>query len=271
MLAAGRVLLGLSFALDGGWWLYTWDVRASYLDQVGAPAFMIVPVAIVYLACGALVAVGRAVRPSTLPLMAVAGLIATLVHTDLGPGGVGEYPLDQHAAVNSKSLLVQITLVGSLMLAFGAPSLRLPIDLRAIVLGRVLVGGYFVANALWQAHYYDMRIEQIEASGGNPAAIPIAIAGQIIFGMMLTAGRMVRGSTIPLALLVVASTIAVHGSLSPGAPHPPNAQIHQWFANSGILAGLFQLFALGPVAAPPRAHPDVAAVGTDSERRTPVD
>lgn len=245
LLIVGRVLLGLGFALDGGWWLYTWDVRAAYLDQIGAPSFVIVPIAATYLVCGVLVAVGRAVRPATLPLMAVAGLIATLLHTDLGPGGIGEYRLDDHARVNAQALLVQLTLVGALMLSFGAPNLRTPVDLRAVVLGRVLMGGYFVANALWQAAYYD----SLEASGADPSAGPLVIAAQIVFGMLLVAGRATRVSVFVLLGVLVGSTILVYGDLSPAAAHPPNAQVHQWFAKSIILAGLLQLVALGEVAA----------------------
>ena len=44
-------------------------------------------------------------------------------------------------------------------------------------------------------------------------------------------------------LIIVASTIVVHGNLSGSAPYPPNAQIHQWFVKASILAGL--LMAVG--------------------------
>ncbi|MDG2306992.1 MAG: hypothetical protein P8R42_20565 [Candidatus Binatia bacterium] len=271
ILTFGRILLGLCFALNGGWWLYTWDLRAAYLDQIGAPSLVIVPVAAVYLVCGLVVAAGRAVRPATLPLMAVAGLIATLLHTDLGPGGIGEYPIDAHTQVNAKALLVQLALVGSLMLAFAAPRRGAPIDLRAVVLGRVLIGGYFVANALWQALFYETRFEHVQASGGNTNAIPVAIAVQIIFGMLIVAGRAVRGSTIPLAVVTIASTILVHGDLSPGAAYPPNLQIHQWFVKAAIVAGLILLFALGPVAAPAPTRRDLPAGDQNSKPPTPVD
>lgn len=250
-LILGRALLGLCFVLDGTWWLYTWDVRAAYFDRIGVPAFMIVPVALVYISCGGLLFVGRAVRPAVLPLMAVAGLIAMLLHTDLGPGGIGEYPLDQHAQINVEALLVQITLVGVLMLAFGAPGPRLPIDLRAIVLGRALLGGYFVARALWQAHYYDARLD------AGAALLPLVIAVQIVFGLMLAAGRSVRGDVVPLALVLVFSTVAVHGNLSADAAHPPNFQVHRWFVAGSVLAGLLLLFGLGPAATPPPPTPEI--------------
>ena len=183
LLTIGRVLLGLCFALDGGWWLYTWDVRAAYLEQSGPFGFLVLPFAVAYLLCGLLVAIGRAVRPSTLPLMAVAGLIATLVHTDLGPGGIGAYDLERHGVINAGALLTQTTLVGSLMLPFGAPSLRLPIDVRAIVFGRVLVGGTLVAGAIWQAHDYDARFALVEAAAGDPLWVPLLIAARIVLGV----------------------------------------------------------------------------------------
>lgn len=245
LLILGRVLVGLGFALDGAWWLYTWDVRAAYLDQIGIPALLIVPVAAIYLVCGPLVAVGRAVRPSTLPLMAVAGLIATLLHTDLGPGGIGEYPLDHHAQVNAHSLLVQLALVGALMLTFGAPDLRTPVELRAVVLGRILLGGYFLTNALWQAAYYD----SLEATGADPSATPIVIALQVIFGMVLAAGRWVRPAVAVLLLVLVGGTMATYGDLSETAVRPAQAQAHGWFLASVLLGALLQLLALGAVAA----------------------
>jgi hypothetical protein len=48
-----------------------------------------------------------------------------------------------------------------------------------------------------------------------------------------------------LMLVISASTILVHGDLSPTAPYPPNVQIHQWFVKGAILAGLFLIFGLG--------------------------
>lgn len=236
--------MGLAFALDGGWWLWTWAVRAAYLDRVGIPSFVIVPIAGTYLVCGVLLAVGRSTRASALPLMAVAGLIATLLHTDLGPGGIGEYPLDAHARINALALLTQVALVGALMVTFGAPDLYTRPDLRAVVLGRVLVGGYFVANALWQAAYYDA----LEASGADPSATPVVIATQIVFGMLLVAGRAVRSSITALTLVLIVSTVALHGDFSPDAFWTPAAQVHGWLVRTTLLAALLQLGALGAVA-----------------------
>jgi len=253
--------------MDGVWWLYTWDVRAAYFDRIGVPALLIVPIALVYTSCGVLLAAGRAVRPAVLPLMAVAGLIAMLLHTDLGPGGIGEYPLDHHARVNAEALLVQVTLVGALMLAFGTPDRRVPLDRRAVVLGRVLLGGYFVAHALWQARYYDDQLVHMHAWPGGSVLLPTFVALQIVFGMMLATGRAVRSSVVPLALVLIASTVAVHGSLAEGAAAPANAQVHRWFVGGSLFAALLMVFGLGP-AAPPH-HPRIEAPGSAGEPRTP--
>ena len=244
LLSLGRVLLGLGFALDGGWWLSTWDVRAAYLDRAGIPSFVIVPFAATYLIGGVLVAAGRSTREATLPLMAVAGLIATLLHTELGPGGIGEYPLDAHARVNAQALLIQIGLVGALMVTFAAPDVFSRVDLRAVVLGRVLLGAFFVCNALWQAAYY----EALEASGADPSATNLFIVIQVVFGMMLAAGSKVRTCVAALALVSIASMFALHSDFSETAIRPPGAQIHGWFVRTILLAGLIQLAALGAAA-----------------------
>lgn len=270
LLTIGRVLLGLCFALDGGWWLYTWDVRTAYLEQSGPFGFLVLPFAVAYLVCGLLVAIGRAVRPSTLPLMAVAGLIATLVHTDLGPGGIGAYDLERHGVINTGALLTQTTLVGSLMLPFGAPSLRLPIDVRAIVFGRVLVGGTLVAGAIWQAHDYDARIALVEAAAGDPLWVPLLIAARIVLGVSLAMGRFLRLAASGLAIVIAAGLLTTGGTLETGAPLGTEAFAHQLFVGGATIGGLLQLAALGPLASrlPPSA--DVPAT-TDAGVENGVD
>lgn len=247
LLAVGRILLGLSFALDGGWWLCTWDVRAAYLDGIGFPALVIVPVAVTYIVCGLIVATGRAVRPATLPLMAVAGLIATLLHTDLGPGGIGEYPLDQHGPLNASALLGQLALVGALMITFAAPDLRGLVDVRALGLGRVLLGGYFVTDALWQAHFYEDQVARVTGAGWSETLLAGLLALQILFGMLTVMSRAVRLSAAALGALVVLGAILLHTDFVGVAP---NAQIHGWFVRGSLLGGLAQLYAVAVFTLP---------------------
>lgn len=267
LLTIGRVLLGLCFALDGAWWLYTWDVRVAYLEQSGPFGFLVVPFAVAYLVCGLLVAIGRAVRPATLPLMAVAGLIATLVHTDLGPGGIGEYQLERHGVVNAGALLTQATLVGSLMLPFGAPKLHLPIDVRAIVFGRVLIGGTLVVGAIWQAHDYDARFALVEAAAGDPIWVPLLIAVRIALGVGLAMGRFLRLAAAGLALAIAAGLVVTGGALDAGADLGTAASAHQLFVGGATIGGLLQLTALGPIASrlPPSADvPATTDAGTEN-------
>ena len=110
----------------------------------------------------------------------------------------------------------------------------------------LLIGCYFVINALWQWYFFDIRVEHVEATGGNPALIPVAIGVQLLCGALLAAGRWTRMVVWPLAIVIVSSTVMVHGDLSADAPYPVNIQIQQWFVKSTILAGL--LMSLRPKA-----------------------
>lgn len=221
---------------------------------------MIVPVAATYVACGGLLAIGRAVRPATLPLIAVAGLIATILHTDLGPGGIGEYALDQHGPMNVSALLVQLAMVGALMLTFAAPHADVPFDLRAFRLGRSLLGGYFVADALWQASFYDDQVVRASSAGGNEAWLPVLLAVQILFGVLIVADRAVRLSAIVLLVATLLGSFVVFGDPAAGVV-PPSARPHGWLTRGALTAGLLQLWSIAaclgaPIATdPPATYP----------------
>ncbi len=252
----GRALLGLCFLLDGMWWLATWDQRAAYLQSAGAPAFLIPPIALVYVGSGALLVVGRSVRTAILPLMAVAGAIAVLLHTDLGPGGIGEYPLERHGTINAQALLGQVALVGCLLLAFAAPNAGTPIDLRALELGRILLGGFFVADALWLAHDYDATSDAWSLAGAGPGWPPVVLAAQIVCGMALAAGRAMRGSAIALIAALAARIGWLHTDLTGTGPAPASTHIHLWFVYGSLLAGCLIVADVGPITLLRRASLD---------------
>lgn len=241
---AGRVLLGTCFVLDAIWIVASYDVRVAYMDAVGGPHLLIWLTALVYTACGLAVAAGRHERPAALGLGLMLLLMSVVLLTRTDVRGIGEYPPEFHLEVLFKEWLVHFGIIGSLLLAAGAPQRThapaLPAAIRA---GRILVGGYFVVNALWQWVYFDIRVSHIVASGGSGKSLPFVIGLQLVGGALVAAGVAVRSAAAPLMLIIVASTIVVHGNLSASAPYPPNAQIHQWFVKASILAGL--LMAVG--------------------------
>ena len=245
----GRILLGASFALDGAWWLWTWDVRAAYLEDAGAPSLVIPVIAAVYLVAGTLLALGRAARPCILALVAVVGLITMFVHTDLGPGGIGEYPMDAHARLNTNALLLQVGLAGSLMLAFAAPNSALLPDPRTVVLGRSLMGTYFLAHGLYLALYFETIVENLADGSAGTALLVAAIGIQIVFGLLLASARSPRATSMVLALVVIVSTLTIPASVS-GLTNSIEVRVHEWFVGASLLAGLWIVFGLGPAATP---------------------
>jgi len=241
---AGRVLLGTCFVLDAVWILASYDVRVAYMDAVGGPHLLIWLTALVYAVCGLALAAGRHERAAALGLGLVLLLMSVVLLTRTDVHGIGEYPPEFHLEVLFKEWLVHLGIIGALLLASGGSQHVPARDLRAAThAGRILVGGYFVVNALWQWAYFDIRVSHIVASGGSGKSLPFVIGLQLVGGALVAAGVAVRAAAAPLMLVIVASTIVVHGNLSASAPYPPNAQIHQWFVKASILAGL--LMAVG--------------------------
>ena len=250
-IVAGRVLLGLCFIGDGILNLASYDVRIAYLDLAGAAHFWNSLAAVIYIAGGLLLVVNRAVIPAVLALGGMLILMTLVLHSDYQPGTIGEFPAELRGEVNFKETAVHTAMIASLLLvlslalsttrsngaAMGADNWILPF-------GRILLGLYFVINGCWQWYYYDIRVEHILATGGNPLVLPFVIGVQIIFGLCVVAGFKQRWFLPVLMTVIVLSTVAVHGDLSPSAPYPPNAQIHQWFVKGAILAGLLLLFGL---------------------------
>ena len=251
MMVAGRVLLGLCFVCDGILNLASYEVRIAYLDLAGAAHFWNSMAALVYITGGLLLIANRFVIAAVLALGAMLILMTLILHSDYSPGTIGEYPPELRGEVNFKETAVHTAIIGSLMLvvysmlsAAENAALKMVVLNRILLFGRILLGLYFITNASWQSYYYDIRVEHIVATGGNPALLPIVISLQAIFGACVIAGFKLRWSLPVLMTVIVLSTVAVHGDLSPGAPYPPNVQIHQWFVKGAILAGLLLLFGL---------------------------
>ena len=236
---SGRWLLVAALGCLAVWFLITWETRAAYLD-LAAHSHLWTAFAAATMA-GLSAVIASRYRQSILlpPLFAAFIVMVSVLYGEFSPGGIGEYPADLRGEVNFKALLVHAAMLGSVLLAWqGAltqPSAATP---ALQVTGRVLIGCYFVINALWQWYFFDIRVEHVEATGGNPALIPVAIGLQLVCGALLAAGHWTRIVVWPLAIIIVSSTVMVHGDLSADAPYPANIQIQQWFVKSTIFAGL---------------------------------
>lgn len=249
----GRVLLGLCFLSYSIWYVVTDEVRAAYLDSVGAPHFLIWIVALAYAVGGLSILTRRRIADGCLLLSLVLLAMTLLLNHSFAPGGIGEYPPELHGEISFKAWIVNLAIVGSLLLVYARA--RLADDSNAakyalsgttgLTLGRIIVGSYFLLNAAWQWYYYDIRAEHIVATGGNPSVLGIAIAIGLVGGALVASGVAVRTAGLFLAFIITASTILVHGDLSETAPYPPNIQISQWFIKPSILAGLIICFAMG--------------------------
>lgn len=232
----GRILLGLCFIADGVWNIATWELRAAYLDLTGAPHILTALTAAVFIGGGLMLVANRAVKPSAAALGLMLLVISLVLFSDPDGKGIGEYPPEYHFEVIFKEWVVHIAILGALLfLACTAKGDALGTPAR---IGRAIVGIYFLVNAGWQIAYYDIRIEHLEQVGANTNALPIVIGLQILCGLLVIAGRALWVGTLPLMVVITASTIAVHGDLSADAPYPANLQIHQWFVKGAILAGL---------------------------------
>ena len=254
-IVAGRVLLGLCFVCDGILNLASYDVRIAYLDLAGAAHFWNILAAGVYIGGGVLLIANRRVIPAALALGGMLILMTVILHSDYRPDTIGEFPAELRGEVNFKETVVHTAIIASLMLIVGLmlsarsnTSPAIAANNWIVPVGGGLLGLYFVINACWQWYYYDIRVEHIVATGGNPLLLPIVIGVQILFGSCVAAGFKPRWFLPVLMVVIVLSTVAIHGDLSSSAPYPPNAQIHQWFVKGAILAGLLLLFGLSRVA-----------------------
>jgi uncharacterized membrane protein YphA (DoxX/SURF4 family) len=244
-----RVLLGVCFVSDGILNLASYDVRIAYLDLANASHFWNGLAAFVYAAAGLLLVANRFLIPAVVSLGGMLIVMTLILHTDYSPGTIGEYPAELRGEVNFKETVVHTAMIASLMLivhlALSANrTVGNGINKWLLPVARILIGLYFVTNAGWQWFYYDIRVEHIVATGGNPGLLPIVIAVQSFFGVCVISGIKLRWFIPVLMVVITLSTIAVHGDLSPDAPYPPNVQIHQWFVKGAILAGLLLLFGI---------------------------
>lgn len=239
-------------------------MREAYLQEVGAPLAFVWLFALVFAVGGAGLLFGFRSRASALILAGALVVVTLVIHSSYAPGGIGEYPPELNAEVNFKETAVHAAMIGALLLVLGHGSTRWSADKgvpgveRLLTSGRVIVGSYFVVNALWQWAYFDIRVEHIEASGGNPSTLPVVIALQLLGGASVAAGRWMKVSIPALMFILVVSTALVHGNLSATAPYPPNVQIHQWFVKAAILAGLLMIPLRQRVAARARAAKSAA-------------
>ncbi|MEH6517844.1 MAG: hypothetical protein V7742_14270 [Halioglobus sp.] len=248
---AGRILLGLCFVGDGILNLASHDVRIAYLDLAGAAHFWNSLAALVYVGGGLLLMTNRAVIPAVVALGGMLCVMTLILYRDYSPGTIGEFPAELRGEVNFKETAVHMAIIGSLMLAVypmlsaaKSAAARMGVINAIVPFGRILLGLYFITNASWQWYYYDIRVEHIIATGGNPLLLPFVIGLQGIFGACVVAGFKLRWALPVLMTIIVLSTVMVHGDLSSSAPYPPNVQIHQWFVKGAILAGLLLLFGM---------------------------
>jgi uncharacterized membrane protein YphA (DoxX/SURF4 family) len=256
MLGLGRILIGLCFFGIGVWWFETWEVRAAYLAHAGAPGFLVVPLALTYIVCGGLIAWARTARVGVFPLLAVAGLLTLLLHTDLAPGGIGEYPLERHPVHNVGALIVQLNLMGCLLVVLAAPSPSDWIDVRPLILGRVLLGATLVAKAWWGAWDYDALLDAWREAPLPENLLAPTLAAEILGGLLLAAGRSVRPAAGILLGSMALSTVALHTDFTGAGPYPPATQAFHLLTNGTLTGGLAMLLALGPIAAPPPGSTD---------------
>jgi uncharacterized membrane protein YphA (DoxX/SURF4 family) len=248
---AGRILLGLCFIGDGILNLASHDVRIAYLDLAGAAHFWNNLAALVYIGGGLLLITNRAVIPAVVALGGMLCVMTLILYSDYSPGTIGEFPPELRGEVNFKETAVHLAIIGSLMLAVypmlsagRSTAAGVGVIKKTVPFGRILLGLYFMTNASWQWYYYDIRVEHIVATGGNPQLLPIVIGLQGIFGACVVAGFKLRWALPVLITIIVLSTVMVHGDLTSSAPYPPNVQIHQWFVKGAILAGLLLLFGI---------------------------
>lgn len=244
---SGRILLGLTFVLDGFWNVLTYDTRALYLDEIGAPHFLTIVTALVYIVFGSAVMASFKIRQTPIPLALMLLLMSLVLLTQFDGTGIGDYPPELHGEVLFKEWVVHIAIIGSLTFLVAqsasgghdqAPLAKLS---RTGVVARATIGSYFIVNALWQWYYFDIRIEHIQSAGGNGGSLPYIIGLQLICGSMVAAGIWMKAASLPLMFIITLSTIIVHGNLSDTAPYPANLQIHQWFVKAAILAGLMMV------------------------------
>ena len=235
----GRVLLGMGLVADGVWNLATWDLRAAYLDLTGAPHIVTALTAFVLIGAGLAIAIDRAVKPAAAAAGLMLLVVSLVLFSDPNGKGIGEYPPEFHFEVIFKEWVVHIAIMGALL--FLAQTARGEALSTYAKIGRAIIGIYFLTNAGWQIAYYDIRIEHLQQVGSNPNALPIVIGMQILCGLLVIAGRFLWVGIVPLVVVITASTVAVHGDLSPTAPYPANLQIHQWFVKGDILAGLLMI------------------------------
>jgi uncharacterized membrane protein YphA (DoxX/SURF4 family) len=239
LFGVGRWLLAIALGCLCLWFLMTWEVRVAYLDLAGYSRLWTIFAAATTAGLSVCIAFRYQQTLLLSCLIAALAVISFVLYFEFSNGGIGEYPASLRGEVNFKALLVHTGMIGSILLACHGTLAR-PDRLRAFffVIGRAVIGSYFIINALWQWYYFDIRVEHVEATGGNPAIIPIAIGLQLICGGLLATGAWTKWVAWPLVLIIVASTAMVHGDLSPTAPYPVNIQVQQWFVKSTILAGV---------------------------------
>ncbi len=248
LLSVGRWLLITALACLAVWYLATWNTRIAYLDLAGRSQLWTVFAALVMAGLSGVTAFRFFNSALLLSLLGALFVMTIVLYGEFTPGGIGEYPAELRGEVNFKAMLVHVAMLGSVLLAWqGSDMLPSSMQRRSHLIGRALIGVYFVVNALWQWYYLDIRAEHVTATGGSPALIPVAIGVQLVCGTLLAANYWARIVIWPLALVIIASTIMVHGDLSASAPYPPNIQIQQWFVKSAILAGLLMTLAAKPL------------------------
>jgi uncharacterized membrane protein YphA (DoxX/SURF4 family) len=248
LFVSGRWLLTIALGCLSLWFLVTWETRIAYLDLGGQSHLWAIFAAVTMAGLSGCIAFRYQQTLLLLLLVIALAVVSFVMYFEFSNGGIGEYPAKLRGEVNFKALLVHTGMIGSILLACHGSLVRLDrLKTLVFVSGRAVIGCYFIVNALWQWYYFDIRVEHVEATGGNPALIPIAIGLQLICGGLLATGHWTQWVAWPLALIIVASTVMVHGDLSATAPYPVNIQVQQWFVKSTILAGVLMSIVQPPL------------------------
>ncbi len=115
------------------------------------------------------------------------------------------------------------------------------------ILGRSLLGLYFIAPGVLKITGYSGTLALMEAKGVPLSAVllPLTIALQIGLGLMLVAGKQLRISALLLFGLTLMINIAIHNFWTLQGDPSYAHELQNFIKNLGIAAGLLVLATKG--------------------------